>query len=478
MSSRRVLVVDDERDYLKLMAGHLARKGFEVEMAENGRQALDLIEGGGRFEVMVVDLMMPEVNGIELIRRGREADPWMESIVVSGAGTLESAISSMRQGGAFDYLPKPLEAMTDLSLAVGRAAEFRQIRLEREQLQEQIAAERQRLNTIIANAGEAMISCGGDGLIAVANSTATELFGQADLVGQVALEVLPPALASVATNWLAFDRQRSAVTEVRWPPGTVHMVSLTPIHADPGDQGTGWVMVLRDVTPLRRMSEQKMRLLARAADQVRTPLAEAFSAVVELNELPEAGNERFTGIVEKQVDRLSAIRTWTDDLLALVQIEAGEAESAEPVSLNDLVLQAEPGLHDGLVGAKQLELVLEADGQPGVTIDRGLGRRLVEHMVRQAAWRAAPKGRIGLSLTSRQNQTWLQIHDDGPRLRASDGTELFESFASRAGDLGEGAGISLATVKSIADVIGGQVWLSSHSPDGNTLSVSFASEEA
>lgn len=477
MSGRRVLVVDDERDYLKLMAGHLARRGFEVETAENGRQALDLIEGGGRFEVMVVDLMMPEVDGIELIRRGRESDPWMESIVVSGAGTLESAISSMRQGGAFDYLPKPLEAMTDLSLAVSRAAEFRQIRLEREQLQEQIAAERARLKTIIANAGEAMISCGSDGKIAVANSTAAELFGPGDLVGQTALEVLPPALASVATNWLAFDRKRSAVTEVRWPANTVHMVSLTPILADQAEGGTGWVMVLRDVTPLRRMTEQKMRLLARAADQVRTPLAEAFSAVVELNELPESSNERFTGIVEKQVDRLSAIRTWTDDLLALVQIEAGETESSDPASLNDVIQQAEPGLLEGLVGAKQLDLDFEADGVSAVTIDRALGLRLVEHMVRQAAWRAAPKGRIGLSLTSRQNQIWLQVHDDGPRLRPTDGTELFESFASRAGDLGEGAGISLATVKSIADVIGGQVWLSSHSPQGNTLSVSFAAAE-
>jgi two-component system phosphate regulon sensor histidine kinase PhoR len=476
MSSRRVLVVDDERDYLKLMAAHLERKGYEVEMAENGRVALDILGAGDPFEVMVVDLMMPEVDGIELIRRAKEMDAWLESIVVSGAGTLESAISSMRQGGAFDYLPKPLETMNDLSLAVGRAAAFRQLRLDREALQEQIAAERERLKTVISNAGEAMISTDAEGSISVANPTAVELFGRDDLSGKQALEVLPPELAAVVQNWIAFGGEEPAVTEVRWPGDVVHMVSLTPIRDTSSRAGFGWVMVLRDVTPLRRMQEQKMRLLARTADQLRTPLADAFSAVVELNELPENSDERFTGIVERQVDRLSAIRSWTDDMLALVEIESGETGGEERSSLADLIQAETDNLEEDLIGAKAIVLSVEVNDADTLDLDDALGRSLIHHMVRQAAWRAQPKGAVSLSLTTRGGQCWLDVTDDGPRLRESDGTELFENFAFQAGDLGEGAGMSLATVKTIADVLGGHVWLTSFDPQGNRLSVSFVCE--
>jgi PAS domain S-box-containing protein len=474
MSGRRVLVVDDERDYLKLMAGHLARKGFDVEMAENGRIALEVLESSGPFEVMVVDLMMPEVDGIELIRRAREMDAWLESIVVSGAGTLESAISSMRQGGAFDYLPKPLETMSDLSLAVDRAASYRQLRLDRERLQEQIAAERERLETVIANAGEAVISVDGDGHISVVNPTARELFGRSDLVDKMALDVLPPPLSAVVQNWMTFDGEVPSITEVRWPANRVHMVSLTPIQESDRDAGFGWVMILRDVTPLRRMQEHKMRLLARTADQLRVPLAEAFSAVVELNELPENSDERFTGIVERQVDRLSAIRSWTDDMLALVEIEAGEAGGDGRSRLAEMIKAEKGRLEEGLVGSKALTLETTVDDGVEIVLDDALGRNLIHHMVRQAAWRAVPEGRVGLSLAVRQGQCWLEVTDDGPRLREAAGTELFESFVFRAGELGEGAGMSLATVKTIADVLGGHVWLASLEPQGNRLSISFS----
>jgi DNA-binding NtrC family response regulator len=105
---------------------------------------------GRTYAVVVTDLMMPGMDGIEFLRRAKEHDAALEVIVVSGAGTLESAISSMRQSGAFDYLPKPLDQISDLSLAVERASEYRRIRLEREQLLAQVTAERERLRSVIA----------------------------------------------------------------------------------------------------------------------------------------------------------------------------------------------------------------------------------------------------------------------------------------------------------------------------------------
>jgi len=73
----RILVVDDEEAYRRLMAKHLERKGFEVESAGDGQTALAVLEGSEPFDVLVTDLMMPGMSGLELleeVKRRRELD--------------------------------------------------------------------------------------------------------------------------------------------------------------------------------------------------------------------------------------------------------------------------------------------------------------------------------------------------------------------------------------------------------------------
>ena len=158
MNPYRVLVADDDPDYLRLMSGHLRKRGYEVETAENGVQALERMGKAPAFDVLVTDLMMPGMDGYELLRSARALDPRIEVVVISGVGSLESAISSMRENGAYDYLTKPLEKVTDLSLAVERAASHRQLVVERERLQAQIEEERHRLHNLVANASDAILS--------------------------------------------------------------------------------------------------------------------------------------------------------------------------------------------------------------------------------------------------------------------------------------------------------------------------------
>ena len=140
----RVLVVDDEEAYRTLMAGHLERKGFEVEKASDGKQALARLQEES-FEVLVTDLMMPKVSGLDLLRQAKKLDPWLEVIVITASGQVENAVSAMREDGAFDYLLKPLETIGELSLAVGRAAQHRNLLFDRNRLNDQLTAEASRL---------------------------------------------------------------------------------------------------------------------------------------------------------------------------------------------------------------------------------------------------------------------------------------------------------------------------------------------
>jgi UDP-3-O-acyl N-acetylglucosamine deacetylase len=116
--SETILVVDDEDQIRHTLRGVLSDEGFEVVEASNGRRALELLERTTP-RLAIVDIWMPEVDGIELVRRMRAQAPGVPIIVISGHGTIETAVRVIRLG-AFDFLEKPfpLDALLNV---VGRA---------------------------------------------------------------------------------------------------------------------------------------------------------------------------------------------------------------------------------------------------------------------------------------------------------------------------------------------------------------------
>jgi UDP-3-O-[3-hydroxymyristoyl] N-acetylglucosamine deacetylase len=116
--SETILVVDDEENIRHTLRGVLADEGFDVLEAPNGRRALELLAHTAP-RLAIVDVWMPEVDGIELVERMRAQAPGVPIIVISGHGTIETAVRVIRLG-AFDYLEKPfpLDALLNV---VGRA---------------------------------------------------------------------------------------------------------------------------------------------------------------------------------------------------------------------------------------------------------------------------------------------------------------------------------------------------------------------
>lgn len=103
-----VLLVDDDQAVRKMMQKVLTRAGLNVHAVERAREALEILKRGRRFEAIVTDLMMPEMDGMQLLRFVRQLDLEVPMIIVTGNPTLESAIMAMEYGG-FRYLPKPVE---------------------------------------------------------------------------------------------------------------------------------------------------------------------------------------------------------------------------------------------------------------------------------------------------------------------------------------------------------------------------------
>ena len=107
MEKCRVLLVDDERDFLEVLIRRLGKRDVDVRGVSSGEEALQYLQAK-RIDVAVLDVRMPGMDGLTALRKIKKLDPLIEVIMLTGHASLEVALEGMR-AGAFDYLMKPAE---------------------------------------------------------------------------------------------------------------------------------------------------------------------------------------------------------------------------------------------------------------------------------------------------------------------------------------------------------------------------------
>jgi DNA-binding NtrC family response regulator len=124
MAEAYVLVVDDEKEFLESVAERLLNRDIGVDTAQNGAQALEKI-GANTYDAIVLDLMMPELDGMETLKRALRNKPDLQIILLTGHASVHHGVEAMREG-ALDFMEKP----ADLDLLVTKIKEGRSRRLE------------------------------------------------------------------------------------------------------------------------------------------------------------------------------------------------------------------------------------------------------------------------------------------------------------------------------------------------------------
>jgi DNA-binding NtrC family response regulator len=103
----KVLIVDDEKDFVEMFSLRLENEGERVSTAFSGRQALEVLEKEN-IDVVILDIRMPGMDGIDTLKQIKAAYPLVEVILLTGHGSTETAVEGMKSG-AFDYLMKPAD---------------------------------------------------------------------------------------------------------------------------------------------------------------------------------------------------------------------------------------------------------------------------------------------------------------------------------------------------------------------------------
>lgn len=111
----RVLLIDDEEEFANTLAERLELRGYDTKTAVSGEDGLNLMNGES-FDIAVLDLMMPGMNGLDTLRRIKSQTPDLPVVLLTGHGSTKEGMEGMRLG-AFDYLMKPLD-IKDLTLKI------------------------------------------------------------------------------------------------------------------------------------------------------------------------------------------------------------------------------------------------------------------------------------------------------------------------------------------------------------------------
>jgi DNA-binding NtrC family response regulator len=128
--NEKILIIDREPDIVKNLNALLTKEGYQVRSAPMGEAVMDIVKSEP-FDLVIMDINMPEKDGLKVMRNIKKLDEEIEIIVLTGSASVYNAIQALRHNGAFDFLTKPLKSLDELTTTVKQALEKREQAVEK-----------------------------------------------------------------------------------------------------------------------------------------------------------------------------------------------------------------------------------------------------------------------------------------------------------------------------------------------------------
>jgi len=454
----RFLVVDDNTELAESLCDILtfAEGGSVSEVALDGREAVERV-ARRNFDVAFIDLHLPDARGTDLVSRLREASPLLQVVIITGDGTLESAINAVRTN-AFAYVVKPIrseELIDTARRALGQARAFQ----EREQLRRELESSEKRHREVVEGMPAFVLALDAEGNIVLWNRRLEEATGYSR---EVMLGQPGGHLVGEDGTTRRLPLMNGGHRIVRWHRTTVSAGE---------DRGVVYAMGI-DVTDEREMLRRTVRaerlaavgtLAAGLAHEVRNPLNSAQLQLDLLERRVGKGNLSVdnvlatSGVVREEIRRLDRL---VSDFLAFAQPRPLDLKLE---SINQLV-QGVVDLVGPEVAGTGIALSVKFDPDAGsVRLDPSRFRQVLLNLLRNATEAMGAEGT--LRVTTRgpdaSGNVTIEVADTGPGF--PEDAPIFDAFyTTKEG----GTGLGLAIVHRIVSDHGGTIQVRSSA--GNT----------
>jgi two-component system, OmpR family, phosphate regulon sensor histidine kinase PhoR len=471
----RILVVDDEpriRDACKLV---LEECGYEVSLASSGAQALGKIPAH-HFDIVLLDLMMPEMSGFEVLAKVKLLDPDTAVIVITGYATLEHSVDAMKKG-AFDFIPKPFTP-EHLRVIVAKAIDYTRALWD-------IADTRSRLRTMVNHISDGVLCTNHQNKVALANPAFLRMIGcpVESMIGRGIEEfiVLPRLLEMIS---LALEMPESEFAELTEemalngpdrPEEIILSIRCAPFR-DRNGRSLGVITVVHDITALKLMDRKKSQFVSTVSHEIQSPMNSVLMQLkVILDGLAGDVTEKQRAILMRASEKINNLSQLASELLNLARIESGLISlEREPVDMAAVIRDQVAFL---LPRAESESIRLEIDlpeTLPPILANRQNMEEVLSNLITNAIKYSPGGGRVTVSASAENDYLCIRIQDTGMGIRPEDLNLIFQQFYRVKDEKTRyihGTGLGLAIVKSILESHQGQIKVESQPGSGSIFSV-------
>lgn len=529
-----ILVVDDDLDFLEVIARILENKGYEVETAPSASEAISHVKK--RFyNAAILDISLPDVDGIELLSKFLEVHSDIIAVMLTGHSSVQNAVKSLNRG-AFAYLEKPLDPANLLSV-ISRGLEKQRLVLENRKLVAELE-QRNRINKTLLSVSQAVSQCldlpeiidsslekvaqytgikasfvylyendrlvlmGCHGLSPeIAKTMEKEIDKDNGIIGYIfnqAKPIIIESLKECAEPDLSF-LEKGGYRSFAGIPLTIlgESIGVMGIATDLADgfspnsiellTGIGRetsiavrnAQLYQDASSakaLRELDSMRNEFLANVSHELRTPLAVIKGSANSLLQsdvmFDEATRQYFLQSIDKDADTLSHL---VDDLLMMSRLEAEALEvRKKPYKFTEIVESIKDRL-DNLTARHHLRLNIP-DELPLVDIDDIRIGQVLTNLVENAVKFSEENTTILIEVNANGKEVIVSVADEGtgipPELHQRIFDRFFQGNSHRTGRR-KGTGLGLAICRGIIEAHGGGIWVESEPGKGSKFSFSL-----
>ena len=479
--NEKILIIDDDPEILDLLESLLTVEDYDIYRASNGAEALGLFKSQA-VDLVITDLNMPVMDGLEVLSRIKGLDADMEVIVLTGNATLENAIQALKENGAFDYLTKPLENIEDLLISVERAIERRNLTLEnrslieglkneveeRKNVEQQLLKSKTNLQSVFDGIPEPLIMLDGDMTVKVLNMAAKKYARVArfqDVLDKSCHKIFAERpspcedcqleQAILSNNPVTFER-KGLKDATR-----IEEVVIYPMqYKEDGERNA--ILRISDITEQKEIEKQLIRadrlsslgqLSGGIAHEIRNPLA-SINLFMDILSDPQKYERSAQEIelfdeIQENIIRIDKI------IKRVLDYAKPAATSTDAIDLNDLARECIK-FWSSQLRKSRIDLHLNLQDQLPLVQGDAIGLQQVIHNLILNAIEALDEGgeiKISTSLGavsagSDPPIVLMQVSDTGPGIPAANQENIFNPFfTTKATGTGLGLSISHQIIK-------------------------------
>ncbi len=470
----KILVIDDEKRIRHGCQKTLELEGFEVATAESGNLGIEILEKE-HFDIILLDLMMPGLSGMEVLAHVKILHPETIIIVITGYATVEHAIEAMKKG-AFDFIAKPFSP-EELRNVVSKAIQF--IRT-----LEDIVTENSRMRVLINQLSGGVMATDAQKNVALANPAFLGMMNyRGKAIGLPVTEIvknkemnrmIDQALSMPETEFAELTAELDIEGKGK-DEEIILGVRCAPFRDRIG-RNLGTLTVLLDITAPKKIEQLKSDFVSMVAHEIRSPMNTVLAQLkVVLDGLAGDVTQKQQEILTRSSEKIKSLSDLSTELLDLASIESGLiTQEKERLNIFEIV-EDQVTFYQAEAQAKDIKLDLNQPGVlPPVIGNRYNMEEIFSNLISNAIKYTPEGGKVTVSADDEDKYIRISVSDTGYGIPEEDIDQIFNRFYRVKNDKTRtitGTGLGLAIVKSIIKAHNGMVRVESKADHGSTFYV-------